>query len=203
MKRSLQSVARRFEALGPRGRACLAATVLAVLAGLAWRGAVGLHHKHRLAEASAATVQAQQLASMAELDVLGARIGRQLAGLGLNQVSVHSPTGSIVGALQGTKASLVSLRGLPVQQVPAAAASAVKADAAASAASMPVLFRHRAEIRLQGSIIELTQALEMLEQGVVPLRVEQVLISSADSGPALQATVVLTAINQERSWFAL
>lgn len=203
MKRSLQSVARRFEALSPRGRACLAGAVVAVVAGLAWRGVVGLHDKHRLSEASTAVAQAQQLASMAELDVRGARIGQQLAGLGLNQVSVHSPTGSIVGALQGTKASLVSLRGLPVQQVPAAPASTAKTAAAASAAGTLVLFRHRAEIRLQGSLIELTQALKMLEQGVVPLRIEQVLISSADSGPALQATVVLTAINQERSWFAL
>lgn len=200
MKRSLQSVARRFEALSPGGRACLAAAVLAALAGLAWRGAVDQQDKHRLAEASAAAVQAQQLANMAELDVRGARIGRQLAGLGLDQVSVHSPTGSIVGALQGTKASLVSLRGLPVQQVPVPAA---KADATAGSMGTPVLFRHRAEIRLRGSIIELTQALEMLEHGVVPLRIEQVLISSADSGPALQATVVLMAINQERSWFAL
>lgn len=29
------------------------------------------------------------------------------------------------------------------------------------------------------------------------------LISSADSGPAMQATVVLTAVNQEPTWFAL
>jgi hypothetical protein len=199
MKRSLQSLARRFEALSPRGRACLAAAVPALLAGLAWHGAAGLHDKPRLAEASAAAVHASQLASRAEPDVRGARIGRQLAGLGLDQVSVHSPTGSIVGALQGTRASLVSLRGLPVQQVPAAAASAAKAEAVGT----PMLFRHRAEIRLQGSIIELTQALETLEHGVVPLRIEQVLISSADSGPALQATVVLTAVNQERNWFAL
>lgn len=196
MKRSLQSVARRFEASSPRGRACLVCAVLAGLAGLAWHGTVGLHDKHRRAEAPAATTQARPLARMAELDVRGARIGQQLAGLGLDQVSVHSPTGSIVGALQGTQASLVSLRGLPVQQVHA---SAAKADATGT----PLLFRHRAEIRLQGSIIELTQALEMLEHGVVPLRIEQVLISSADSGPALQATVVLTAINQERHWFAL
>ena len=75
MKRSLQSVARRFDAVSPRGRACLAAAVLAAMAGLAWCGAVGLHDPHRLAEASAASVQGQRLASMAELDVRGAHLG--------------------------------------------------------------------------------------------------------------------------------
>ena len=213
MKRNLQAIVQRFEALSPRDRLSLAAGVLALLVGLELGVVMPLHDKRRLIEQSAAAdassqsdaqaaAQAQRLAQLAELDARGAQIGQQLASLGLNKVSAHSPAGFIVGALQGSKASLVSLRGLPVQELPAAAAAAL-ADAAASGPGSPVFFRHRAEIRLQGSVTELTQALEVLEQGAAPLRIEQVLISSADSGPALQATVVLTAINQERTWFAL
>lgn len=216
MKRRLQAVVQRFEALSPRDRLSLAAGVLALLVGLEVLVVMPLHDKRRLIETSAAAdassqsdaqaaAQAQRLAQMAELDMRGAQIGQQLASLGLHKVSAHSPAGFIIGALQGSKASLVSLRGLPVQELPTAVTAAM-ADAAATAASTtgaPIFFRHRAEIRLQGSVTELTQALEVLEQGAAPLRIEQVLISSADSGPALQATVVLTAINQERTWFAL
>jgi hypothetical protein len=213
MKRNLQALVQRFEALSPRERLTLAAGVLALLVGLETGVVMPLHDKRRLIETSAAAdassqsdaqaaAHAQRLAQLAELDLRGAQIGQQLASLGLNKVSAHSPAGFIVGALQGSKASLVSLRGLPVQELSTAAAAAL-ADAAASVPGAPVFFRHRAEIRLQGSVTELTQALEVLEHGAAPLRIEQVLISSADSGPALQATVVLTAINQERTWFAL
>ncbi len=223
MKRNLQALVQRFEALSPRDRLSLAAGALALLVGLEVLVVMPLHDKRRLIETSAvadassqsdaqADALAQRLAQMAALDARGAQIGQQLASLGLHKVSAHSPAGFIVGALQGSKASLVSLRGLPVQELPAAgtsamadaAATAAMAEAVASGASgAPVFFRHRAEIRLQGSVTELTQAIEVLEQGAAPLRIEQVLISSADSGPALQATVVLTAINQERTWFAL
>ena len=213
MKHHLQAIVQRFEALGRRDRLSLAAGVLALLAGLELLVVMPLHDKRRLIEQSAAAdassqsdaqaaMQAQRQAQLAELEVRGAQVSEQLAGLGLNKVSAHSPAGFIVGALQGSKASLVSLRGLPVQELPTAAAAAL-ADAAASVPASPVFFRHRAEIRLQGSVTELTQAVEVLEHGAAPLRIEQVLISSSDSGPALQATVVLTAINQERTWFAL
>ncbi len=212
MKRNLQALVQRVEALSPRDRLSLAAGVLALLVGLEMLVVMPLHDKRRLIEQSAAAdassqndaqaaAQAQRLAQMAELDLRGAQIGQQLASLGLHKVSAHSPAGFIVGALQGSNAALVSLRGLPVQELPTAATAAV-AEASGSAGA-PVFYRHRAEIRLQGSVAELTQALEVLEQGAAPLRIEQVLISSADSGPALQATVVLTAINQERTWFAL
>jgi hypothetical protein len=214
MKRRLQAIVQRFEALSPRDRLSLAAGVLALLVGLEVMVVMPLHDKRRLIETSAvgdaslqsdaqAATQAQRLAQMAALDARGAQIGQQLASLGLHKVSAHSPAGFIVGALQGSKASLVSLRGLPVQELPATATAAMAEAAASDTSGAPVFFRHRAEIRLQGSVTELTQAIEVLEQGAAPLRIEQVLISSADSGPALQATVVLTAINQERTWFAL
>lgn len=215
MKRSLQAVVQRFEALSPRDRLSLAAGVLALLVGLEVLVVMPLHDKRRLIETTAAAdassqgdtqaaAQAQRQALMAALDVRDAQIGQQLASLGLKKVSAHSPAGFIVAALQDSKVSLVSLRGLPVQELPTAGtADMVDAAAASSSTGAPVFFRHRAEIRLQGSVTDLTQALEVLEQGAAPLRIEQVLISSVDSGPALQATVVLTAINQERTWFTL
>lgn len=156
---------------GVRGYLGLAAGTLAMLAGLACQPrAAGLQDVQRVHP------QGEQAPGQTQAPVLA-------------QGPVQGPAGSIVGALQGTQATLVSLRGLPVQQVPTHGARA--------------LFRHRAELRLQGSVVEVTRALALLARDVEPMRLEQVLISSADSGPAMQATVVLTAVNQEPAWFAL
>ncbi len=181
MKRSLPALAwpidaqpalgrRKLAPVGAHVRLGLAAGVLALLAGLAWQGTAGPQ------DAQPVRPQAAQAPDAAALPAAV-------------PVPVQGPASSIVGALHGTQATLVSLRGLPVQQLPASGAR--------------VLFRHRAELRLQGSVVDVTQALALLARGVEPMRLEQVLISSADSGPAMQATVVLTTVNLEPTWFAL
>jgi hypothetical protein len=160
-----------FSTPGVRGYLGLAAGTLAMMAGLACQPRAASPQ-----DLPRAHSQALQAPVPAQLQV----------GM---QVPVHGPAGSIVGVLQGTQATLVSLRGLPVQPMPTVGTRA--------------LFRHRAELRLQGSVVEVTRALALLARDVEPMRLEQVLLSSADSGPAMQATVVLTAVNQEPTWFAL
>jgi hypothetical protein len=215
MKRGLQVMAQRFDALSLRDRLTLALGGLALLVGAEMLLVVPLQDKRVLLARAAAddaaaqaeqlrAAQAQRRAQWAELQARGVVVERQLAELGLDREASRNPSGFIVAAVHGTQATLVSLRGLPVESVSAAAAPGV--EAAAAAASAPVgsaLFRHRAELKLRGQVQDLTLALGLLEHGVAPLRIEQVLLSAGDAGRTLEATVTLTAINRERTWFAL
>lgn len=99
--------------------------------------------------------------------------------------------------LRGSQVTVVGVRALPVQTLAGAeaarwAAFAGRRDRQAGTA----LYRHRVELRLHGPFTELNQVLAALEAGVAPLRLEQVLTSSADAGVTQQATMVLAAIRR-------
>jgi hypothetical protein len=49
----------------------------------------------------------------------------------------------------------------------------------------------------------LAEAIDLLERNLAPLRIEHVRLASRNEGATVQATVVLTTINQERTWLAL
>jgi hypothetical protein len=216
MKQRLQALVQHFDALSQRDRLTLAAGFVALLLGVEALLVVPLHDKRRMieqagaAEAASQTeaqaVARQQLeAQLAELQARGARLDEQLAALGLQRTPSRSPAGFIAAALQGAGVTLVSMRGLPVQELqPAPPADAAAEAVAAEPAPQGALFyRHRAEIRLQGPVADLARAVQVLENGATAMRVEDVRVAPGDKGRPLQATVVLTTINQERTWFAL
>lgn len=216
MKQRLQALVQHFDALSQRDRLTLAAGFVALLLGVEALVVAPLHDKRRMIEQASAAeaasqteaqaVARQQLeAQLAELQARGARLDEQLAALGLQRTPSRSPAGFIAAALQGAGVTLVSMRGLPVQELQAtppadAAAEAVAAEPAAQGA---LFYRHRAEIRLQGPVADLARAVQVLENGATAMRVEDVRVAPGDKGRSLQATVVLTTINQERTWFAL
>ncbi|HEY6356201.1 MAG TPA: hypothetical protein VIY30_17085, partial [Burkholderiaceae bacterium] len=65
------------------------------------------------------------------------------------------------------------------------------------------LYRHRCEVRLEGTAHVLTKAIDELERGLAPLRIERVRLEPAAAERKVVATVVLTTISQERTWLAL
>jgi hypothetical protein len=219
MKQRLQALVQHFDALSQRDRLTLAAGFVALLLGVEALLVAPLHDKRRMIEQASAAeaasqteaqaVARQQLeAQLAELQARGARLDEQLAALGLQRTPSRSPAGFIAAALQGAGVTLVSMRGLPVQELQATPPADAAAEAAATAVAEPApqgatFYRHRAEIRLQGPVAELARAVQVLESGATAMRVEDVRVAPGDKGQPLQATVVLTTINQERTWFAL
>lgn len=216
MKQRLQALVQHFDALSQRDRLTLAAGFVALLLGVEALVVAPLHDRRRMIEQASAAeaasqteaqaVARQQLeAQLAELQARGARLDEQLAALGLQRTPSRSPAGFIAAALQGAGVTLVSMRGLPVQELQPAppADAAAEAAVAEPAAQRALFYRHRAEIRLQGPVADLARAVQVLENGATAMRVEDVRVAPGDKGQPLQATVVLTTINQERTWFAL
>jgi hypothetical protein len=227
VKTRLAAVVRHLDALSQRDRLTLAAGFVALLVGVEAMLVLPLQDRRRMieqaqaaqlaahSEAQAAALQQMQ-AHLAQLHERSVRLARDLAALGWQDSPPRSPGRFIAAALQGSGVELVALHGLPVEVLSAVLAAAADAAAAAAAAAtgetatvetavpaLPLFYRHRAELRLQGPLAQLMQALQVLEEGATAMRVESVRIAPGDSGQPLQATVVLTTINQERTWFAL
>ncbi|HET8869216.1 MAG TPA: hypothetical protein VFM48_02110 [Aquabacterium sp.] len=100
--------------------------------------------------------------------------------------------------------------------VPASETQANAADVPADAASAPApvppapqkveasVFRHRAELRISGSLPHINAVLKQFEQGNQLLRLEKVKIMSSEQLPQhIEATLSLVLISQEQKWLAM
>jgi type II secretory pathway component PulM len=109
--------------------------------------------------------------------------------------------------LQNQPVSVVSLRTLDVEEMSVTPATEATAEQALMVVETPsesqskLLFRHRYELRLTGDLNALTQAVQTLEDGVRPLRIERVRIASNEG--ALVAGITLVTVGLERSWLSL
>ena len=97
----------------------------------------------------------------------------RLSALGVHHAQRDALDGFVRRALSQRGTLLTSLRALPVEELntqldtPAAAAAEV-ADPAAAAASAPRLYRHRAEIVLEGPAAQVAESIASLEAGLKP-----------------------------------
>lgn len=220
MKKQLLALVAKLDALARRDRWMLAAGLLAALAGVEYLFVLPLNAKRHTVEQSVtaasssqseaqAAAHAEAAARLSALQARNALAERALAALGLKSSKVDSLSAFLERALRGQAVNIVALRGLPVEALnlsaaPADAAVVAGAPAPEAASALPAapLFRHRAELKLQGAVPSLTQAIGVLERDLAPLRIERVLIG-AQPGGAVQATVVLTTVSAERTWLAL
>jgi hypothetical protein len=173
--------------------------------------------------------QHEQADRLADVQRRSAALAQRLASLGL-QARRDSLPAFLARTLRGHAIAPVGVRTLPAEPLnpgaadnspaqpaaPALPAAALLATAmpgaAASSAATPTsdseagtLFRHRAELTFEGPLPELLRAIALTEHQLAPLRVERVSLSrpaGAIDG-RVQAVLVLTAISQERTWFAL
>ncbi|MGE5452278.1 MAG: hypothetical protein ACM3VZ_10620 [Acidobacteriota bacterium] len=82
----------------------------------------------------------------------------------------------------------------------AAAAPAVSTPAPAE----PSVYRHRAELKIAGTLAHVNQVLKRFEQGHELLRLERVkLVPSAQDARTIEATLSLILISQEKTWLAM
>ncbi len=222
MKKKLLARIDKLDSLSRRDRLSLAAGLVALAVGAEMTVIEPLHVKRLRIEQSAVADAAsqQQARAAAEAEAAAqlqaalarrAQLQADLAALGVKDgLRSDSPRETLAAFLTRSQrngsVALVSTQGLPVEPVQPAAApeAAVAVDASAAAATAPdMMFRHRAELTLEGDVAGLTEAVDWLERGLAPLRVERVALSSRNGGASVRATVVLTTINQERTWLAL
>lgn len=219
--RPVQPLANRINQLTRRDRMVMAVGLLAAALGveqLAVQPLVARRQQiestlrtdadqQRLTQADTALAQARQAATIqAEL----ARQDQALAALGLQTTSRDTLASFLERGLPGQAVRLTAMKDLPVQPIAARApdAGATAADSAATppvpGSAAPTLYRHRVELQIEGTLPALTRALDVLEHQLPPLRIEQVrVVGHAQQTDTLQATVVLTVVNQERTWLML
>ena len=211
----------RMDALPQRERWTLSAGLFAVAIGVQSLVVTPLHDRRVAIESSAvadgdAQSQAEASAIAAktherdDLKTRQAHTTQQLATLGLASTQHDSVGALIARTLPDSSVQLVGVQALPVQELnvataddpSAVAAVAMPAATAASAAqAAPMLYQHRAELRLEGPVPQLLQALDVVEHRLSPLRVEQVRLAAVPGG--VQARVVLTTLSRDRTWLAL
>jgi hypothetical protein len=174
-------------------------------------------------EAKAAADSERRL-QLQDLRARGEQLQASLAAMGMADAikperQAEALSSFLARSLQQKGVVLVATHALAVEVVNApatndGAAAAVASESAASSPDVktgPQLFRHRTELTLEGSVAHLIAAIDLLERGMAPLQIERVKLASrnadksaaAGSSTAVQATVVLTVINQERTWVAL
>lgn len=152
---------------------------------------------------------AQSSAAFQDLQRRHRELEAKLAGVGLKATQREAVSGFVTRSLIGEGVRLAALTALPVEELiiaesaAAAGAAAESADPATPAATRPALFRHRAELRLEGPVKGVVQAIEQVERGLAPLRIERIRITPIGSAGAVQASLVLTTISEERTWLAL
>lgn len=207
----------RADALPQRDRWTVATGIVALAIGVQW-GIVTPSHERRLniessaraeGDAQSLAVASELAAKTSQLDQLKTRhteTTRRLATLGLAPTEHDSVGALIARTLPDSGVQLVGLQALPVEELASGAAGeATPAVPAAAAAptpeSAPMLFRHRAELRLEGPVPQLLQALDRVERRLSPLRVERVRLAAVPGG--VQARVVLTTLSRDRTWLAL
>ncbi len=212
-------------ALRSRERLALGVGVLALIAAFELTVVLNLHDKRRAIEqalqagahdldATQAAEAAQREARETDLAQREAKAMAALAGLGAAGAPRESLRFLLSRTLQELPVKVVSLRALGAEELelgalpdPSAAAGGTSAEAAAPPGGgvgtpAALLFRHRYELRLSGSIHALLPALETLEKSTRPLRVERVRLA-ADAAGALQANVVLMTVATQRHWLSL
>lgn len=220
MKKKLLARIDKLDSLSRRDRLSLAAGLIALAVGAEMTVIEPLHVKRlRIEQSTVADAASQQQAraaaeaeSAAQLQAALARraqLQADLAALGVKDgLKSDSQRETLAAFLTRSQrngnVALVSTQGLPVEPVqPAAPPEAAVDAAAATSAPADMMFRHRAELTLEGDVAGLAEAIDWLERGLAPLRVERVALSSRNGGASVRATVVLTTINQERTWLAL
>lgn len=221
----------RVNALSKRDRLAMLAGGLALLGAVEFQIVLPLHDQRVAAEAQqqgpdALQVQAQQTAAQAmqtKLESLKqewakrqqspmhharasapqamfAELRQNLALAGVQVVSLHALADEVP---QTTK---------PDATAPAEAAAsdaAAPADAASDAAAQPAkpaptIYRHRAELRVSGSVANVMQVVSQLERDDQSMRLERVLLSATEqSDGQVVATFTLVAISEEQSWLEM
>jgi predicted outer membrane lipoprotein len=224
MKRALLATLARIDALSRRDRYSLLGGLLAAAIGVQamWllpmrdrRLAIttSVAEEDRSRSDALATATDEKTQALELLRSHNADLENKLAVLGLKATQREPVAGFVARTLRGNGVRLVALTALAVEELTLpmlagetdAAAAATPAPGAGTTAA-PTLFRHRAEVRLEGPVQGVVQTLDQLERQLVPLRVERVrLFPSGPTGTAgaVQASVVLTTISQERTWLAL
>lgn len=209
--RTLQPLVRRLDALSRRDRLALTLGLIATAIGLELLVLQPMQARRlqimASLQAAASAQQAQQAqafdAQRAQQTAVRDELNRQaqaLAALGLQTASRDTLASFLGRSLAGAPVRLVALKDLPVQPI------ALPSEAAATpgAPPAPTLYRHRVELQMEGPLAALTHAVDGLERNVLPLRIEQVRLASRDAqGDTLLATVVMTVVNEERTWLML
>jgi hypothetical protein len=221
VKRALLAALARIDALPRRDRYSLLGGLLAVAIGVQAMWLLPMHERRlaittsvaeedRSRSDALAAATDEKTQALALLRNTNTELEGKLATLGLKAMQREPVSSFVARTLRGNGVRLVALTALPVDELTLptlasegeAAAATTPASGAATAAP-PTLFRHRAEVRIEGPVQGLVQTLAQLERELVPLRVERVRLSPAGAAGAAQASVVLTTISQERTWLAL
>ncbi|GEM_PF-2423458 len=224
MKQQLLARIDKLDALSRRDRLSLAFGLVALAVGIEMMLIEPIQTKRQRIEQSmsadthsqleartqaANDIAAQLAASRTQATQLQAKLAALGLKDGLKAAQREALAAFLARSLRSQDVVLVATQGLPVEALniaaPADEANVAVAVAAATPASgaeaPPALFRHRTELTLEGTVPALAQAIELMERELAPLRIERVRL--APRGSAVQATVVLTTINQERTWLAL
>lgn len=83
-------------------------------------------------------------------------------------------------------------------------ASAALTSAPPAPAAEPSVFRHRAELKLAGSLAHVNQVLKTFEQSNQLLRLERVKLAPSErDARTIEATLSLILISQEQTWLAM
>lgn len=222
--RVLATVA-RIDALPRRERIALVGGLIALAIGVQALWVTPARAKRNaIAESSAQSERsrsdaevaaaAQRAATFADLRSRNLDLEAKLAALGL-KASQREPVGAFVTrSLRGDGVRLAGVTALPVEALASAdplrahdaSLAAESTDTATPVAARPALFRHRTELRLEGAVKDVVRAIEQLERDLAPLRVERIRLTPVASGSAgagaIQASLVLTTISEERTWLA-
>lgn len=223
MKQRIAFAVARIDKLNPRDRIALAAGLMAALVGIEAMIVMPMKAKRQAIEqsvlAESSSQSDAQQAAFAErasrltgLRKSGDELETKLASLGLQRTQRDSLSAFLMRALRDHGVALTGLRGMAVESLPispvegaqpADAAPSVAVGSTSEAAPSVTLFRHRAELKLEGQLPGLLRAVDMLERDLAPLRIERVLLASASVAGGASALVVLTTISQERTWLVL
>ncbi|MBX9715399.1 MAG: hypothetical protein K2X42_02260 [Burkholderiaceae bacterium] len=208
----------RIDALPQRDRRVLSAGLLALAIGVQSLVVMPAQdRRHAIAstvqsddDAQSQAAAADRVAKILQRDDLKARqleVTRQLATLGLSPTQRDTVGALIARTLPDSGVQLVGVQALPVeelvQQAPDETAAATEAVAATATAvpATPTLYRHRAELRLEGPVPQLLQTVDLVERRLAPLRVERIRLSAVPGGA--QAQIVLTTLSRDSDWLAL
>lgn len=219
MKARLLAAVARIDALPRRERLALAGGLLALAIGVQALWIAPARTKRvAIAESSAESERSRSEAeaaaatqASAALDALRERnngLEAKLAALGL-KASQREPVGAFVTrSLLGEGVRLAGLAAQPVEELaladalqPADMAQLTPVEAN-PAPARPQLYRHRAELRLEGPVKQVLRSIEQLERELVPLRVERIRLVPSGNAGTVQASLVLTTISEERTWLA-
>ena len=222
MRERLVAAVARIDALPRRERLALAGGMLALAIGVQSLWIAPTRAKRVAIAASSAESErsrseaeraaaAERTAAFEALRKRNSELEAKLAALGL-KASQREPVGAFVTrSLHGEGVRLAGLTALPVEEIviadlPLAAPDSAAGDAANAGAAPTTrapLYRHRTELRLEGPVKSVLRAIEQIERDLVPLRIERVRLSPAGNAGAVQASMVLTTISEERTWLAL